>query len=152
MERTPFTIGRKNWEKISAVEGIVPKPVLKLWIDDIRDAPDDSWTEVRKVEAAINAIAHFDFDIINLDHDIENRPSDETFKPVAHFIGQRYVALNNPDTVLETNSWKPKITVHSDNPVGAKEIQMILKDYGITDVPWEPFTSEREFKSKYGLT
>lgn len=114
---------------------------MKLWIDDFRDAPDSSWTEVRKVQPAIKFIANYSKDIthISIDHDIENRPDDETFQPVAYFIGERYAYDN-----------MPTITIHSDNPVGAKELQAILGDYGI-EAPWEPYTSERDFKAKFGL-
>lgn len=116
---------------------------MKLWVDDFRDAPDSSWTEARKCEQAIRLLAHNFWQEISLDHDIENRPDDETFKSVAYFIGaQSYMV----------EGYKPKITIHSDNPVGAKELQLILSDFGIHGVPWEPFTSDKDFKTKYGLT
>lgn len=95
-------------------------PRMKLWVDDLRDAPDNSWVEVRKVQTAISMLAHFPMEEISLDHDIENRPSDETFLPVAYYIGEKYHAHTHP-----------KITIHSINPVGAKEIQKVLDDYGI---------------------
>ena len=117
---------------------------MKLWIDDFRDAPDDSWTEVRKVEEAIRLAAHFSWDVISIDHDIENRPDDETFKPVAYFIGQK------AEFWRQFNKHVPKVIVHSDNPVGARQIIDILGDYGV-DSTWEPFTSNADFKAKYGL-
>lgn len=117
---------------------------MKLWVDDFRDAPDESWTVVRKVEPAIKAIRQFLPDEISLDHDIENRPDDETFKPVAYFIGE----LFNNDVFWADDLL---VRIHSDNPVGAKELQAILEDYGIF-AEWEPFTKEADFKTKYGLT
>lgn len=57
---------------------------MKLFVDDMRNAPDDSWVVARKVEQAIRLLAVQNFDEVSLDHDIENRPDDETFKPVAH--------------------------------------------------------------------
>jgi len=116
---------------------------MKLWIDDFRDAPDDSWTEVRKVEPAIKAIRQFRPHTISIDHDIENRPDDETFKPVAYFIGEMY----QNDTFWADDL---EVVIHSDNSVGAKEIQNILEEYGIF-AEWKPFTSERDFKTKFGL-
>lgn len=72
----------------------------KLFVDDIRNAPDDSWTVARTVTAAISAIDTFSFDVISLDHDISHQvvmgglsrpyPCDETFTPVAQFIARRY--------------------------------------------------------------
>lgn len=116
---------------------------MKLWIDDFRDAPE-GWTEVRKVEAAIKAIRQFKPLEISIDHDIENRPDDETFKPVAYFIGEMY----HNDTFWADDL---EITIHSDNPTGAKELQNILMDYGIY-AEWKPYTTDEEFKSKYGLS
>lgn len=113
---------------------------MKLWVDDYRDAPDSSWTEVRKVEPAIRALRNFYFEEVSIDHDIENRPDDETFKPVVYFLGQRFYNLKEP----------PKVTIHSDNPVGAKEMIEILKDYDM-EATWQPFTSDKAFKTKYGL-
>lgn len=128
---------------------------MKLWIDDFRDAPDDSWTEVRKVEPAIKSIVHFNFDEISIDHDIENRPDDETFKPVAYFIGEKYKGVQEMSDFRTGFGPRiqavPKITIHSDNPVGAKELQAIFKQYGFDNVLWNPFTSNEEFKKKYGL-
>lgn len=112
---------------------------MKLWVDDIRDAPDDSWTEVRKVEPAVALLAKFPMTEISLDHDIEYRPSDETFKPLAYYIG---LLLSGDDLNGQryARGHLPKITIHSDNPVGAKEMIAILNDYGIT-AKWEPYST-----------
>lgn len=114
---------------------------MKLWVDDMRDAPDDTWTEARKVQTAINLLANFTFEEISLDHDIENRPDDETFKPVAHYIGMKYGSH-------EKMFW-PKITVHSMNPVGGAELVKILADYGLPSeyIPY-PKALE-EFNAKF---
>lgn len=93
---------------------------MKLWVDDMRDAPDETWTECRKVQPAINAMSLFLFDEISLDHDIENRPDDETFQPVAHYLGARFLA---------TPEWYPRVVIHSMNPTGAQTIHDILLSY-----------------------
>ncbi len=121
----------------------------KLWVDDMRDAPDDSWTVVRKVQPAISFLAKFNPTEISLDHDIEFRPDDETFKPIAYYIGLKYAGAERDE--FHTLSGYPKITIHSDNPVGAKEMIAILKDNGL-EAEWHPYTSESDFKTKYGLT
>lgn len=108
---------------------------MKLWIDDLRDAPDDTWVVARKVEQAIRLIATQRFDTISLDHDIENRPDDETFKPVAYFIGVEY----NWNTAFADDL---AVIIHSINPVGAKEIAAILNDYGVFDVTIAPYKVE----------
>lgn len=123
---------------------------MKLWIDDFRDAPDDSWVEARKVDQAIRLLAMYNAVEISLDHDIENRPDDETFKAVAYFIGEKHSQTRFYGHAVMAAA-PPKVTIHSDNPAGAKEMQYILKSYGI-DAPWVPFTSNEDFKKKYGLS
>jgi hypothetical protein len=115
---------------------------MRLFVDDIRDAPDDSWHVCRKVEEAIRIIARTRVEEVSLDHDIENRPSDETYKPVAYFLGMAVKAQHAEamtDCMEETlgyedlheYQWLPKVTIHSMNPAGAKEMADILSDYGI---------------------
>lgn len=117
---------------------------MKLWVDDIRKAPDDTWTVAETVTEAINFLSIFGAKTthISLDHDISFQvevnglsrpyPSPETFQAVARFIAV-YVAFGYKDTGLVL----PTITVHSANPDGAKEIQSILKQAGI-DAEYTP--------------
>lgn len=103
---------------------------MKLWVDDIRNAPDDSWNVARTVGAAIRAIAMFGDDIkeISLDHDISHQvtigtlgrpyPCDETFQAVAHYIALRYGGTIG----------YPHITLHTSNPVGAADMKSILNN------------------------
>jgi hypothetical protein len=96
----------------------------KLFVDDIRNAPDESWTVARTITAAISAVAIFDFDVISLDHDISHQvvmggisrtyPCEETFTPVAQFIAEKY-----RDAGLDMT---PKIIIHTANPAGAMRI------------------------------
>lgn len=77
---------------------------MKIWVDDFRDAPDDTWNVARTTEDAIRIIAMMGSHIreISLDHDIENRP--ETFQPVAYFIGVKWKGKTHTH---------PKVTIHS---------------------------------------
>lgn len=112
---------------------------MKIFVDDIRAVPDDSWHLAKSATAAIRAIARFDFDEISLDHDISHQvsigntpgrpfPCEETFQAVAYFIGEKY-GIHNGSSV---EGRVPKLYVHSSNPVGATEIVDILKGYGLT--------------------
>lgn len=126
---------------------------MKLWVDDLRDAPDDSWTVARKVEPATNIICNMKLEEISLDHDIENRPDDETFCPLAFVIGLRYQTVQEMSDFITGFGPRvqavPKITIHSINPVGAKRMQAILSSYSIksTYIPYKL----AEFNKKYGL-
>lgn len=107
----------------------------KLWVDDIRPAPDASWAVARTVGEAIRMIARMRFDEISLDHD----DGYETFEAVAYFIGEKYFTDKGfPDADsnmrLACPRIHPKMTIHSANPVGARHMMDVLKDYGITSV------------------
>lgn len=103
---------------------------MKLWIDDIRGAPDSSWTVARTVSEAIRYLARFEMTEISIDHDISHYTNldesdveqqvyacHETFGAVAYYMALKYRHREHP-----------KITIHSSNPVGAKEIHSILAD------------------------
>lgn len=104
---------------------------MKLFVDDIRNAPDESWTVARTVNSAIRALAMFSPTEISLDHDISHQvavgdlsrpyPCAETFQAVAHYIVMKHNALD----------WNPKVIIHTSSPVGAKELEAILKMGGV---------------------
>ena len=115
---------------------------IKLFVDDIRNAPDNSWVVSRTVSEAIRTIAQWDIEEISLDHDISHQvaigrvsrpyPCDECFCAVAYFMGLRYSKkkeFNNVEITVANNP--PKITLHTSNPVGAEKMKNILKDYHI---------------------
>lgn len=111
---------------------------MKLWVDDIRNAPDDTWMVARTITSAINAMSMMDFTEVSLDHDISHQvtigefsrpyPCEETFQPVAHYLG-----LNH--------SCSGKIILHTSNPIGAKNMKAILIKYGYReqDIEIRPF-------------
>lgn len=93
---------------------------LCLFVDDIRKLPDDTWQLARNISEAIRAINMFDFDIISLDHDIEG--SRETFDVVGLFLAEKY----------RNKTTKPKIIIHTANPVGRQRFKNILDGFDIT--------------------
>ena len=113
------------------------KQEIKLWVDDIRPAPE-GWLQARNVTDAIKTIARFREDItdISLDHDISMAvmvdgtqrpfPSRETFQAVAYYILEVY----------KYSDVRPKITIHTANPVGGVELMEILRVFfNITIAP-----------------
>jgi hypothetical protein len=120
---------------------------MKLWIDDIRTPPDDSWHICRDVSSAIRALDMFWPEVtdINLDHDISHQivmgmsrpfPCTETFEAVARFIAmikrnngiRRESALQRYEGEPE---WTPGIRLHTSNTVGAYMMRNILEDVGL---------------------
>lgn len=105
---------------------------IKLFVDDIRNAPDDSWVVARTVTEAIRTIDKFEIEELSLDHDISHQvtieklsrpyPCNECFCAVAHYIGASF--MREPVT--------PKVTLHTSNPVGAAEMKGILGGYAIS--------------------
>ncbi len=75
---------------------------MKLFIDDIRNAPDDKWHVARTVTEAIRCIFYHQdiIEEISIDHDISHQvgmgalsrpyPCEETFAAVAYFIVAMY--------------------------------------------------------------
>ena len=104
----------------------------KLWVDDERQAPDDSWIVARTVNEACRLIASQHMTEISLDHD----DGVDSFEAVAYVIGEKYfVEKGFPEFCSKMKivcpRLYPKITIHSANPIGAKRMIDILKDYGI---------------------
>ena len=115
---------------------------MKLWVDDIRNAPDPSWTVARTITEAIHILSMFDPEEVSLDHDISHQvsmdgnsrpyPCPETFASVAFFIASKYWQHLDVDSsrIVSTGLF-PKITIHTANPVGAENIKKILSERGI---------------------
>lgn len=108
---------------------------MKLWVDDIRNAPDDSWTVARTATAAIRAIARYDFEEISLDHDISHQvhlgtlsrpyPCEETFASVAYYLAARYEGVD---------ASFPIVYLHTSNTVAGDEMAKVLSDAGIASI------------------
>lgn len=109
---------------------------MKLWVDDIRNAPDESWHVARTSLEAIRALARFDFEFISLDHDISHqvhlgsmsRPfrCEETFASVAYYIALKYGGKWD-----EQRDDHPHIILHTSNQVAGDEMAAMLAEHGI---------------------
>ena len=96
---------------------------MKIFLDDVRDAPDETWTLVRSFRGAEALICphsnqHTEFGIkpgvseISLDHDLGE---DKT--------GYDIVLLIEKLVNEELNYLPPKMIVHSANPVGRANME-----------------------------
>lgn len=96
---------------------------MKIFVDDVRDPPDDTWILVTTYESAIDLISHNYLKIneISLDHDLGGEYDGVTVHKTGYDIA----------TVIESIAFKtgyvPKIKVHSMNPVGASNILACIK-------------------------
>lgn len=87
---------------------------VKLWIDDVRPPPDDSWVWSKSSEHAlavfrVSEVSHvaFDFDLGETD----------TAERVAVLL----------EDMARTSPSFPSWSIHSANPVGAARLKMILE-------------------------
>lgn len=124
---------------------------MKLYIDDIRPAPE-GWQQARTVTDAIRFLYQFaeELDEISIDHDISYAvevagtqrpfPSPENFTAVARYI----CAILGSDGYYKN---KVKITIHSANPVGAKDLQYIFADSQL-DSEYKPASRVNRLESE----
>lgn len=99
---------------------------IKLWVDDMRCAPQ-GWVLARTITEAIKQLAVLNVSEVSLDHDIAyldergswtGKNSAENFTPVAWFIRQ-----------LPPNERPHTVYVHTANAEGALVIRNILEGY-----------------------
>lgn len=128
---------------------------MKLFVDDIRNAPDDKWHVARTVTEAIRCIHYYrdELEEISLDHDISHQvgmgklsrpyPCEETYAAVVYYIvevyGNRalakevgakvsYLSVDCPErSGGECRHGRiPKIVLHTSNIVGAENMELLL--------------------------
>lgn len=79
---------------------------MKLWIDDLRDAPHADWYIAKTSRDAIDILEHNNYEPIeeiSFDHDLGG---DDTARPVMLWM-------------IENNVWPDCIFIHTANPVGS---------------------------------
>ena len=100
--------------------------VLKLWIDDVRPAPDE-YIWCQSVNNAINVIEYWDdfmgvkIELIDIDHDAGDYVE----------LGGDYIKLL--DWLEETGRSYP-IRIHSMNPVGRENMRAIIRRNGWKEI------------------
>lgn len=100
--------------------------VLKLWIDDVRPAPDE-YIWCQSVNNAINVIEYWDdfmgvkIELIDIDHDAGDYA----------YAGGDYIKLL--DWLEETGRNYP-IRIHSMNPVGRENMRAIIRRNGWKEI------------------
>lgn len=93
---------------------------MKLWIDDVRPRPNDSWDWVKTSSEAIIYLvstANTDYfpDVISFDHDLGG---DDTTMPVVNMLEE----MVEDGTLDRPFQWQ----IHSMNPVGKRNLLVVL--------------------------
>lgn len=108
---------------------------IKLWLDDVRQPPDNSWTWVETPQEAIALIDNQNVAIASLDYDLGMRDP-ELFQDYANgLISAEEAELNGMAVVkhmIETGRVPKRVIIHSANPVGAEKMRKALDP--LTDV------------------
>lgn len=109
---------------------------MKIWLDDLRQAPS-GWQRTYNARTTIFFLETEDVTEISLDHDLGNPEVVGTGYDVALFIYKRAFEGKKVPSVCR---------IHSQNPVGAKQMQSALERINdffplTVKVVWEPYSS-----------
>ena len=100
------------------------EPIRQRWLflDDLRDPPDDQWVAARSFADAVSHVTRHGIpDRISFDHDLgANVPTGQDF---ARWLIEQH--LDGMQTFPKTFSY----TVHSANPPGAANIRGLLDGF-----------------------
>lgn len=107
--------------------------MVKLWHDDVRPPPDETWTWAQTNAEAQGILTKNDVEECSLDHDLGGIAQEYDDPSEVIFI--RGISPNGDghDLVLwmiENDKVPPVITIHSWNPAGAARMARSLKDAG----------------------
>lgn len=109
--------------------------LVKIWHDDIRRPPDDTWTWARTNDAAIAVLMAREVHEISLDHDLglhgedPDAPAAELGRSQAEQTGYHLAQWMCHHRLLPA-----KITIHSWNPVGAARMAAAFRDAGCSPI------------------
>lgn len=98
---------------------------MKLWLDDVRTPPDDTWTWVKTVDDAIAVLTTGVVTHASLDHDLGLINDGTAWHPLAD-TGYDLVLWMADDGIWPTDS----IVIHSANSVGATNMRAVVDRYG----------------------
>lgn len=91
-----------------------PKILIKLWVDDLRTPPDDTWIWAKTSKQALKILAEIPIEEMSLDHDLGG---DDTTRPIILWLCEH------------PGSWPDNVSVHSANPVGRQWLEGMVVRY-----------------------
>lgn len=86
---------------------------MKLWVDDLRTPPDETWTWARSSDEAVLHLLMRPVEELSLDHDLGG---DDTTRPVVLWM-------------CEQGVWPAIIHVHTANVVGREWLEGMIARY-----------------------
>ena len=102
------------------------KDILKIWVDDVRPAPEGyvwlkSVNEVKKYLADPHILCNYEIKLIDLDHDAGDYAKD----------GGDYIKILD---YLEMVGYDGDLRIHSMNPVGVQNMRNIIQKNGWREI------------------
>lgn len=103
--------------------------MIKIWLDDIRGKPDDSWVHIRNKEELQELFRNRPFvyiEVMDFDHDLgmdEHGNPEPSGYDIIQWMSQLCMALRN------SHFWPWEIRVHSDNPPGLENISTYASNF-----------------------
>jgi len=94
---------------------------MKLWVDDVREPPDDTWVWVNHPTIAIWFLKNHLITEMSLDHDLGIDVSGD--------IGDALTTRPIIMWLCEADIPWPVINVHSSNPVGVEWLEGMITRY-----------------------
>lgn len=91
--------------------------MAKLWVDDERMPPDNTWEMARSFHEAVHMLNCFIYDTVSLDHDLAS------FYGHKEMTGYDIVCWMEDQTRKDPWHMPRTILIHSANPVGRKNMQ-----------------------------
>lgn len=116
---------------------------MKLWLDDVRSPPDESWEWVRTNEQAKDWLYNERVVECSLDHDLGlhdvDDPNDwDALMDAGEKTKNSETGLDLVNWMIENNLVPPIVRIHSWNPDGVKSMAARLNRFGY-DCTIEPF-------------
>jgi hypothetical protein len=108
--------------------------MAKLWLDDLRPVPDNTWDIVKNYEEFVAYITTNGVpELISFDHDLGSEHYKALFKcPKKHILNKGFIKKTGYDCAkwLVENDYKINyFKVHSMNPIGAINIETLLNNW-----------------------
>ena len=102
------------------------KDILKIWVDDVRPAPEGyvwlkSVNEVKKYLADPHILCNYEISLIDLDHDAGDYAKD----------GGDYIRILD---YLEMVGYNGDLRIHSMNAVGVQNMRNIIQKNGWREI------------------
>lgn len=122
-----------------------PEDYSKLWHDDIRRPPDDTWFWARTNRDAVRYLLLSTCEEASLDHDLGMHDADPD-APDA-FLGkgssQDGTGVDLCKVMVHLGLVPPRVTIHSWNPEGANYMAGLLTSLSGADVTIRPYEVPR---------